>query len=230
VKIIPSKYQTNAKKNIAKKTSKSSPKYYDETISNKKGRSGSAPYAIFIFFILIIAGGIFGVGSLLDQKGQEGDSNLNTNYITFTSTTTTETVSTSYKTPITLNTIEGESISLADHEGKVVILYFHFLDCSACAYHSPFLSSVQAQYSASELIIFAITVDNNDSPEDLREWASDEGYNFKLVRDTDFTLASQFGAQATPRTIYIAPDGDSSLRETGAESEAAIMAKIDSLL
>ncbi len=230
MKIIPSKYQTNAKKNIAKKTSKSRPKYYDETISNKKGGSGSAPYAIFIFFILIIAGGIFGVGSLLDQKADAGDSNLNTFFTSTTTSTPTETISGTYKTPISMTTIEGESISLADHEGKVVILYFHYLDCSACTYHSPFLSSAQAQYLSSEVLIIAITVDPNDSPDDLHDWASDGGYSFKLVRDTDYSLASQFGAQYTPHTIYIAPDGDSSLRQTGAEAEADIVAKIDSLL
>ena len=129
-----------------------------------------------------------------------------------------------------MTTIEGEDISLADHEGKVVILYFHFLECSACAYHSPFLSSAQDQYLSSNLLIIAITVDPNDSPNGLRDWASSGGYNFKFVRDTDYQLASMFGAQATPRTIYIGPDGDSTLRQTGAESEADIIANIESLL
>ena len=229
MKIIPSKYQAKAKKSIAKKTSKSNHKYYDENISTKKG--GSAPYAIFIFFIIIIAGGVFGVGSLLDQKATAGESNLNTFFVSTTSTSTnTETISTAYKTPLIMNTIEGESISLADHEGKVVILYFHYLDCSACTYHSPFLSSAQKQYLSSEVLVIAITVDPNDTPDDLRDWASDGGYNFKLVRDTDYTLASQFGAQYTPHTIYLGPDGDSSLRNTGAQSEADILANISSLL
>ena len=225
---MPSKYQTKAKKSIAQKSSKASPKYYDETISKKKG--SSAPYAIVLFFIIIIVGGILGVGNLLDQKVQEGDKNRNTFYVSSTSTTDTETVSGSYKTPIVLNTIEGESISLSDHEGKVIILYFHYLQCGACSYHSPFLSDAMDQYSSSELMIFAISVDPNDSPDDLREWASSGGYAFKLVRDTDYRLASEFGAQYTPHTIYIGTDGDSSLRHTGAQSEADIVANIESLL
>ena len=179
---------------------------------------------------MIIAGGVFGVGSLLDKKAEAGDTNLNTFYTSSTSTTTTEPISTSYKTPITITTIEGEVISLADHEGKVIILYFHYLGCSACTYHSPFLSLAQTQYSSADLLVFAISVDPNDSPDDLREWASDGGYAFELVRDTDFSLSSEFGAQYTPHTIYIGPDGDSSLRHTGAQTEESIIANIDSIM
>ena len=224
---IPSKYQVKAKKSIAKKTSPR-PKYYDENLPKKKG--GSAPYAIFLFFIIIIAGGVFGVGSLLDQKVEEGDTNINSFYTTSTSTSVVQTISSSYQTPLTITTIEGESISLADHEGKVVILYFHYLDCSACTYHSPFLSSAMDQYTSSELLVFAISVDPNDSPDDLREWASAGGYGFKLVRDTDYSLASRFAAQYTPMTVYLGQDGDSSLRHTGAQTETDIVSNIDSLL
>ena len=65
-----SKYQLKAKVNVKNKVSankKKRPQYYDENLPTKKK---SSSYAVFIIFIFIIAGGIIGVGSILDKMDE----------------------------------------------------------------------------------------------------------------------------------------------------------------
>jgi len=223
-----SKYQVKAKASLnSAHSGKSRPKYYDETVIPKKKSAG---FAIFAAVLLIVSVSIVGVGNLLDKRAAD-QLNANPYYTAQTDTTSTQTVvQGAYKTPLTITTIEGEAIKLEDHAGKVVVLYFHFLSCSACKTHSPNLQTAAEQFSSSELLVISITVSPSDTDASLRSWASTNGYGFKLVKDTDYTLGSRFGAQYTPHTIYIGPDGDSSVRHTGAQSAADIKAMIQDLL
>ncbi|WP_457559640.1 peroxiredoxin family protein [Candidatus Harpocratesius sp.] len=224
-----SKYQKNAKKNLNRNKSRQKrPVYYDENIKTKK----TPAIAIFMLFLIAIAGGVAIFGSLLNNSSSNVDqAEVNPNYTQNTQNSIIDNSDTSgYKTPITITTISGEKLVLSNYAGKVVVLYFHFLQCSACKYHSPALQAATSALGSDKVIVIAISVSAADTSELLNEWATSNGYNFKLAKDTDYSLSSYFGAQYTPHTVYFGPDGDSSTRHTGVQSEADITATIESLL
>jgi peroxiredoxin len=233
-----SKFQNTAKKSIQQNKLTSSgqkrPKYYDEDIIKNKKSKSSPAFAIFVVVMIIIGASVFGVGSYLDNQAEKAEAdanqNLNPNYTSYTSTSTEQTSGSSYKTDISITTISGQVIKLSDHVGKVVILYFHFLTCSACHSHSPNLKVAMASFTTNQLVVIAITVQPSDSIVDLNSWATTNGYTWNNVRDSDYSLSSRFGAAYTPHTVYIGKDGDSSNTHTGVQTTAAIKSTIDNLL
>ncbi|MHA1775223.1 MAG: hypothetical protein DRO88_03645 [Promethearchaeia archaeon] len=224
-----SKYQAKAKNNInQKKYSGGGPHYYDENIKRKK----TPAIAVFMLFIIAIAGGVAIIGSLINNTtNPTSQSEINPNFTQNTQNSIIDTSDSSgYKTPITIETITGEKLKTSNYAGKVVILYFHFLKCSACQYHSPALSSAVNALGSDKVIVIAISVSAADTSEQLTEWATNHDYNFKLVKDTDYSLSSYFGAQYTPHMVYLGPDGDSSTRHTGVQTESEITETVENLL
>ncbi len=221
-----SKYQQKAQNSIKQKKGKGGPHYYDENIKKKK----NSGIAIFAVFVLLIVGGVGIVGNLLNKANEPADANFNPYYTENTDSAFDNSDTSGYKTPISITTLSGQTINLADHAGKVVVLYFHFLSCTYCHYHSPELEAASQNFGADELLVIAISVQAADTPAALTSWASDNGYSFELAKDTEYSLSTQFGAQYTPHTVYLAPDGDSLTSHTGAQSEAEITTTINGLL
>lgn len=224
-----SKYQVKAIKSINQQSKRQGPHYYDENIKKRK----NSGLALFAIFIVAIAGTVIITGSVLNNRADDlsNQANINPNYVANTGNEVDNTVpSNGYKTPLSITTLSGETISLADHAGKVVVLYFHFLACTYCQYHSPALQAASTQFGSDQLLIIAISVGAADTPDALTNWASSNGYNFKLAKDTDYSLSTQFGAQYTPHTVYLAPDGDASEQHTGAQTESEIALTIQNLL
>ncbi|QEE17517.1 TlpA family protein disulfide reductase [Promethearchaeum syntrophicum] len=219
-----SKFQAKARENINKKsTSGSRAKYYDEEINPKK----SSGFAIFFIVMIVIAGGVVGIGSLLDNTAE--DNSLNPNYSTDTNTYT-EDPETGYKTDLDITTIDGTIIHLADYEGKVVIFYFNFIDCPACKQHSPNLQSASELYTSNQLLILSINVKAADSVDAIQEYADEQGFTWKNVKDTDYSLSSRFGSQYVPHTVYFAKDGSVGTTQTGPQTIEEIQTNINNLL
>ncbi len=220
-----SKFQAKAKENINRKTSSGSrPKYYDEEINTKK----SSGFAIFFVVMIVIAGGVVGIGSILDNAAN--DLNENPNYVEDTTTTYTSDPDTGYKTDLDLTTIDGTNIHLADYAGKVVVFYFNYIDCPACKQHSPNLQTASELYSSSQLLIISINVKAADTVDLIQEYVDENGYTWENVKDTDFSLSSRFGSQYVPHTVYFAKDGSVGTTHTGAQTVEEIQIIINSLL
>lgn len=211
-------------------SSSSRPKYYDEKIRPQKNK-GSFP-VIFIGIILVLGFGVFGIGKLIEfgtNPSPTGQTNENTFYQDNTGTFSDETGSSTYLTPISITDIDGNTYNLADYEGQVVILYFHFLDCSYCHYHAPNLAEAMGSFSNSQLLVLSISVNPADSVGDLLGWANDGGYTWPIIRDTDSSLASRFRAVSTPMTVYLDPTG-AGTTQNGVQSTTDITTMINSLL
>ena len=108
----------------------------------------------------------------------------------------------------TFETIDGESIDLANHQGEVVILYFHFLACSFCAITTPLLAVIEDDYSNNSLYIITITTVLVDSNGALNNWRSIHNATWDLVRDDiDHSISSRFDISITPTTIILDKNG-----------------------
>jgi len=219
-----SKFQAKAKENINKKSASGSrAKYYDEEINPKK----SSGFAIFFIVMIVIAVGVVGIGSLLDNNAD--DPTLNPNYTTDTNTYA-EDPETGYKTDLDIATIDGNIIHLADYEGKVVIFYFNYIDCPACKQQSPNLQSASESYTSNQLLILSINVKAADSADAIQEYADEQGYTWENVKDTDYSLSSRFGSQYVPHTVYFTKDGSVGTTHTGVQTIEEIQININNLL
>ena len=133
-----------------------------------------------IFFVTFI-----GIVALNESGNVEGDSN-------------------SYNTDLTYVDIDGNSINLTDHQGKVIILYFFLLSCSACKISDPFLAAIEDDYLSSQLLIITITIDTADSEINLNNWRNNLNASWDIVRDDiSRTYASNWDVAYTPTAVII---------------------------
>ena len=138
-----------------------------------------------IFFVTFI-----GIVALNESGNVEGDSN-------------------SYNTDLTYVDIDGNSINLTDHQGKVIILYFFLLSCSACKISDPFLAAIEDDYLSSQLLIITITPDPTELNSNLYIWKNNLNASWYLVRnDLNYTYSSQWDLAFTPTTIIIDQDSN----------------------
>ncbi len=93
----------------------------------------------------------------------------------------------------TLETAYGDLWSLADEEGKVVVLAFVFTRCdNTCPVTSQNLKMVKQSLTESELenvTFVSVTVDKkHDSPDRLRNWSEDMGYDWPHLTGSSSAL------------------------------------------
>ena len=199
-----SKYQAKAKTEIKQQQKGKKQKYYDEEISQKKTTNNA--FVFFVGFIVIVGFGIVGVGNLLDS--QDDEVLINELSYTYAGDSNDQSSSPSgYKTPISLTTIDGAEIILADYAGKTVILYFHYISCYYCIDNGLNLKTVLEEYSSDQVFVVAIDVQISESASDIREWASDNEYTWQNVRDTDYSLSSKYSVTGTPSTVFLDAQG-----------------------
>jgi len=138
-----------------------------------------------------------------------------------------------YGTPMTFTTIDGDTIKLADNQGKVIILNFFDLDCPPCGPQAEILAEIDKNYSSSQLLIIPITVHNYDSTNDLIIWKQNYNQNWDIVRDdASYSYSTPFNIAYTPTTIILDQNGNIVKKMVGSEqgSYVNIKAEIDSLL
>jgi len=165
----------------------------------KKFTETFAPYAIIIAVVFVVI--IIFIATTLDNSAPNGDN------------------SNPYQTDMTFQTISGETINLADHQGEIVLLFFFDLPCGPCGPESDIISSIDDDYSNSQLYIVLITVHPDDSDDGLNQFKSDHNLNRPIVRD-DIThsYSAPFNIAYTPTTILLDRDGGEVERFIGYDS------------
>ena len=165
------------------------------------------PY-ILIFGVVIIVGG-FAISFFLSE-----DNNSENGGMTFI-------------------TIDGDTIKLADNQGKVVILYFFDLDCPPCGPEASILADIDDAYTDSQLKIILIDVHYWDSISDLKTWRENYNSNWDIVLDdASNTYSKPFDIAYTPTTKILDKSGNIVRTIVGYDEGhySTIKAEIDALL
>lgn len=110
---------------------------------------------------------------------------------------------------IIFTTINGGTINLADHQGKVIILYFFFLNCPSCATTDQPMANIDNSYSSSQLLVIPITIKSSDSTSALNNWRNTYNPYWEVVRDDNFnSISSSYGVSYTPTTVFFDKNGN----------------------
>jgi cytochrome c biogenesis protein CcmG/thiol:disulfide interchange protein DsbE len=105
----------------------------------------------------------------------------------------------------TLKTQMGKSISLADYQGKPVILHFWATWCPYCKKLQPKLVELEEKYKKSGIKIVAISF-NEDEGATPKNSIVQRGYEFITAVNGD-KVAQQYGVKGTPTTFFINRSG-----------------------
>lgn len=131
----------------------------------------------------------------------------------------------------TLETLDGEPVTLSELRGKAVVVNLWASWCPPCRAEMP---ALQAAYEADRdrgLEILAIDMTYQDSESDAQRFAEDFGLSFPIPLDRDGTVARQYLMRALPSTFFVGPDGV--IRKVvigGPMSEATIRTTVSEML
>ena len=110
-----------------------------------------------------------------------------------------------------LYTLEDESISIRDLEGKATLLYFYFSTCSHSAkfFHTVLKPIMESGLSNQEFNLVAISVDNNPKlwKEQLSTYSSPDIPNYRLPSKEWRAWLDYYLISGYPRTMLLDSDG-----------------------
>ena len=123
---------------------------------------------------------------------------------------------------------DGGTVTLADFQGKPVVLNFWASWCPACVAEMPDFE--QVHQALGDDVTF-IGVDMQDISRDAALQLVDEtGVSYRLVDDPDGSVYSQFGGLAMPTTVFIDSQGRIVDTHAGALFAGDLTERVEALL
>jgi len=125
----------------------------------------------------------------------------------------------------------SDSISLADHRGRVVVLNYFASWCLPCIVEHPELVRLRADYDPDDVTLLGVLY--QDVPENGRAFMRRHGGEWPSVVDYDSRMAIRYGVYGAPETFLISPRGRIAYKLVGpldAHTAPVFRAKLDSLL
>ena len=129
----------------------------------------------------------------------------------------------------TLKTLEGESISLSDFQGRPVIINFWSIRCVPCKDEMPLIQAVYDERSNEGLVVLAVNI--QDSAAATKEFVAGKGFTFTILLDPGMKVFQNYCLpQAIPITLFINAEGTMKARKVGAfQNQNEMESIVDSL-
>ncbi len=129
----------------------------------------------------------------------------------------------------TLETRDGETISLSDLRGQVVLVNFWATWCPPCRAEMPAIQQVYDRYRDQGFTVLAVDVAEGDAQ--VTAFADERGLSFPILMDRDATVSNRYQVRAMPSTFFV--DRSGVIHEVtlgGPMTEAFIESQVTGLL
>jgi len=101
----------------------------------------------------------------------------------------------------TLQTIDGETVTLSDFRGKIVMVNIWLTDCKGCVDEMAHIQAVFDECSDEELMILAINA--TDSAVTVKEFVNSRGFTFPILVDPHGQATRDYCKFGAPTTFFI---------------------------
>jgi peroxiredoxin len=107
--------------------------------------------------------------------------------------------------PFTGQMTTGQAVSLADFQGRVVLVTFWASWCAECRPEMPLFERLHRDFAARGLTVLGINFAEEQSR--VQQYAEELGLTFALVLDPQGELSRLYGVIGLPTTFLVARDG-----------------------
>jgi peroxiredoxin len=128
----------------------------------------------------------------------------------------------------TLTDTGGETFSLSDFRGKVVVLDLMGTQCPPCQEGISHLKDIQQRYG-DDVVILSISVAWYDTEEALATFKQEWECDWRFAIDTDDVI-TKYGVANIPKLVIIDKNGDIRFTHVGLTSSQTLIGEIDELL
>ena len=119
-----------------------------------------------------------------------------------------------------LDDLDGNSRSLADYRGQVVLVNLWATWCPPCREEMPTLEAFYGDYTQSGFVI--VGIDDGDPLDDIKSFIEDYGLTFPIWTDPQYLTEKTFGTMSLPSSYVIDRQGRVRLQWVGAISRAML--------
>ena len=130
----------------------------------------------------------------------------------------------------TLETLEGERITLSDLRGKVILLNFWATWCPPCRSEMPAFQEAYADYEEEGFMILAVNATRQDKPESVGAFITEYGLSFPIVLDVEGEANQLYQVQSLPTSFFIDQEGIIQEVVVGGIAEAMVRARAEKFL
>ena len=109
-----------------------------------------------------------------------------------------------------LNSFDGQTVSLAQYKGRIVVLEWFNMGCPFSKYHyetKPTMVNLAKKYRDKEVVWLTINSTNNTTPEANVAFAKKHKLPFPILDDRAGRVGRAYGARTTPHIIIVDKDG-----------------------
>jgi peroxiredoxin len=107
----------------------------------------------------------------------------------------------------TATALDGGLVSLADYDGKVVLLNVWATWCAPCREEIPYLNTLHDAHASDGLAIIGVSVDATGSEATIREFRTDFRMAYPIWLDPDERVQATFLALGVPASYLIDREG-----------------------
>lgn len=115
-----------------------------------------------------------------------------------------------------IRTLQGNTLSLDDLQGKVVLIDFWATWCGPCNEELPHVKKIASQFEGKPFVVLSISLDHD--PEKWQAFVEKNNMTWPQYRDSDGEMASVFGVQLIPNYFTIDSDGVLRAENLGGDS------------
>lgn len=109
----------------------------------------------------------------------------------------------------------GESVSLSDYRGKVVLLNIWATWCVPCRAEMPSLEALHREFPTDSFAIVTVSIDEG-GPDVVRAFAEELGLTFEILHDRTRQIERIYQTTGVPETFVLNRDGRIVSKKIGA--------------
>lgn len=131
----------------------------------------------------------------------------------------------------TLNTLDGDSVTLSELRGKAVVVNVWASWCGPCRAEMPALEAVYQQYAGTDIALLAVNATDQDNLNSAAAFVDELGLTFPILVDEEGIVGRLYQVSALPSTFFIRPDG--TIEEVvigGPMAEALLLTRVETLM
>src|SRR5690606_1766890 len=130
----------------------------------------------------------------------------------------------------TLTNMQGETVSLDDYRGKIVILDFWATWCGPCIMSFPGMQAAVNKYADDPNVefLFINTWQSEDNYKELvTNFINENNYTFHVVydemKDRDKATVTAYGVRGIPTKVFIDPEGKIRFQSAGGSANVDVV-------